>query len=215
MGTESIERPFERVLLASGIVGPLVLWTVSLALGAVTPGFDPVRRSISALANAPLGGLQALAFVVSGLLEVGFGLAVAGRLVGGSGARRLTTALFVALGVLTVLFALFPTDPPGVPRSAVGRVHLSLALLAAVALPATCLSVAILRKREGRSWRGTFLVGALLVASFPLLVLAVSGPLRPYLGLVERLYFALPSAWQANVAWSEMRGHPRGRRTPA
>jgi hypothetical protein len=56
-------------------------------------------------------------------------------------------------------------------------------------------------------------VGALLVAAFPLLVLAVGGPLRPYLGLVERLYFALPSAWQALIAWDEVRRQPPDRRS--
>jgi hypothetical protein len=43
-------------------------------------------------------------------------------------------------------------------------------------------------------------VALLQLAIFPVLVTAVVGELRPYLGLVERASFAVPSIWQAAVA---------------
>ena len=200
-----------RVSLLAGVAGPLVLWGASIVVAAAWPGYDPIRRSISSLANAPLGGVQTLAFAVSGLLQVAFALGLASFLAERR-ARRVCRTLFVLLGVLTLLFALFPTDPPGAPRSPTGRLHLSIALAVAVAIPAACFAAATAFRRDARLrsiWLPTLAVGLGLVVMFPALVASVSGPLRGSLGLVERLYFLVPSLWQVAVAGYLLRGIER------
>jgi hypothetical membrane protein len=192
-----------RWLLVAGVAAPACLWLVSLALGATTPGYDPVERSISALANAPNGWLMTAAFVVTSTLELGFAVG-ASRVVGVTvRQRRLVGGVIAAIAVLTLLFALFPTDPPDVARTPVGRAHLLVALGYALVLPACGVVFGAIFGRDPR-WhayrRATLLVALVQAALFPVLVISVSGELRPWLGLVERLYFAIPSIWQAWIA---------------
>ncbi|MBA2254462.1 MAG: DUF998 domain-containing protein [Chloroflexi bacterium] len=194
---------FTRGLLLAGVAAPIGVWVVSLVLGAVSPGFDPVRRSISALANTPAGGLMTATFLVTGVLELMFALGLSRVLGVTRGQARAAAAVIAFLGLLIVIFALFPTDPPGVPRTSGGRIHLFTALAYALLLPATGLVLAWLFGRDAR-WhryrRTTLLVALVQVVLFPVLVIAVVGELRPYLGLVERVTFAIPSLWQAAVA---------------
>jgi hypothetical protein len=193
-----------RLLLAAGIGAPLVIAATSVLVALAWPGYDPVRRSISSLANAPLGFLQTLGFAVAGLLEAAFALGAAAVIGRTRRERRLVAALLLLIATLTLLFALFPTDPPGAPRSPVGRAHLGIALVYSLVLPAVCIVVARVLRRDDR-WaprdaRGTLLTGVVMLVTFPVLVAAVSGPLRPWLGLVERGYFLIPAVWQAMVA---------------
>jgi hypothetical protein len=66
-------------------------------------------------------------------------------------------------------------------------------------------------RRDSR-WRTIALpsliaAGLVLVATV-LVPATVDGPLRPWLGLLERLYVAIPSVWQVGVglvAWRSLR----------
>lgn len=197
-----------RWLAAAGIAGPALLWGVTLVLGAVSPGYDPVRRSISALATTPLGGLMSATFIATALLELAFAAGVRRTMGATQRQRRLVELVVVVLAFLILLFALFPTDPPDVPRSSVGRLHLLVALGYSVALPVSAVVFAWVFARDAR-WhrhrRPTLLVALAQVALFPVLVNAVNGELRPWLGLIERLYFAIPSLWQAWIALAALR----------
>jgi hypothetical membrane protein len=196
-------RATTRRLLLAGVAAPACLFGVSLAVGLLSPGYDPVRRSISALANSPTGWLMTVAFVVTGVLEVAFAVG-ASRVIGVSRRQRtFVGGVIVMLAVLTVLFALFPTDPPGAPRTTVGRIHLLVALGYALLLPACAVLFVVVFRRDVR-WqavaRPTLLVALVQVLLFPVLVVAVNGELRPWLGLVERVYFTIPAVWQATIA---------------
>lgn len=194
--------------LIAGIAAPACLWAVSLVLGAVSPGYDPVSRSLSALATTPLGGLMSAAFIGTALLELAFAAGVRDTLGATEVQRRVAALVVMVLALLTLLLALFPTDPPGVPRSPAGRGHLLVALGYSIALPASAVVFAGIFGRDAR-WRGyrrpTLFVALSLTALFPVLVNAVNGELRPWLGLIERLYFAIPSLWQAWIAFGALR----------
>jgi hypothetical membrane protein len=188
-------------------VAPVCIWVVSLILGAISPGYDPIRRSISALVNTPNGWLLTIAFIVTGTLELAFAVG-ASRVIGVTRhQRRVVAAVIAVIGLLTLLFALFPTDPPGVLRTGVGRTHLLVALGYSLALPASNLVFGLVFARDPR-WqhyrRATLLVMLAQVVLFPVLVVAVDGEL-PWLGLVERLSFGIPSAWQAWIAVTALR----------
>jgi hypothetical protein len=62
--------------------------------------------------------------------------------------------------------------------------------------------------RGDRRWQGsarpTLIAAVLVVGSSFLVPLTLEGPLTPWLGLLERLYVAIPSVWQVGagiVAW--------------
>jgi hypothetical membrane protein len=208
-------RGATRRLLLAGAAAPACLLGVSLLVGLLSPGYDPVRRSISALANTPTGWLMTVAFAVTGVLEVAFAVG-ASRVIGASRREgRIVGGAIVVLAALTVLFALFPTDPPGSPRTTIGRIHLLVALGYALLLPACAVLFVLVFRRDTR-WQGvarpTLVVALVQVLLFPVLVAAVNGELRPWLGLVERTYFTIPAVWQAAIAIRATRlvGAPSG-----
>jgi Protein of unknown function (DUF998) len=200
--------------ILAGIAAPIVSWGLSLVVIVGWPGYDPLRQSISLLANAPLGWLQTLAFAISGLL----GLAWAFGLSSVLGATRRDRAIVLGLLLLQALiafgFAILPTDPEGVPTTTIGALHLADFYLYSVTMPLTLLGLALVM-RPDRRWRGsarpTLIAGGVALASIALVPATLDGPLTPWLGLLERLYVAIPSIWQLGagiVAWRLVRAGP-------
>jgi hypothetical membrane protein len=193
--------------LAAGIAAPVVSWGLSLLIIAAWPGYDPVAQSISQLANAPLGWLQTVAFVVGGILGAAWAFGLSSVLGATPRQRALVRGLLLLQALISFGFAALPTDPEGVPRTTIGALHLLDFYLYAVTMPLTLLALALVMRRDPR-WRGASrpsIVAAGLVLVATLLVPAtVDGPLSPWLGLLERLYVAIPSVWQVGVglvAW--------------
>jgi len=81
-----------------------------------------------------------------------------------------------------------------------------------VSMPITLFVLAGIFVRDPR-WhgaiRGTRIAGLLMLISAALVPLTVDGPLLPYLGLLERAYVAIPSAWQIVIAIHALRIGPR------
>ena len=100
-------------------------------------------------------------------------------------------------------FAIFPTDPDGIPLTMIGRIHLANFYVYAVTMPLTLVVLGLLMRRDAR-WSGmarpTLIAAVLVVAASFLVPLTVEGPLTPWLGLLERLYVAIPSIWQVGAA---------------
>ncbi len=188
-----------RTLIMAGIAAPIVSWGLSVIVIASWPGYDPAAQSISLLANAPLGWLQTVAFIVSGGLGIGWAFGLSSVLGGTRRDRAVVRVLLLLQAAITIAFAIFPTDPDGVPMSRVGVVHLANFYLYAITMPLTLLVFGLVMRRDPR-WRGSArptLVAAVLVVGASFLVpLTIDGPLLPWLGLLERLYVAIPSIWQ-------------------
>jgi hypothetical membrane protein len=206
-GIVGAERPLRPLLLA-GVLAPVLAWGLTVPVMLSWPGYDPVRQSISLLANAPNGWLQTLAFVISG----GLGLAWAagmGRMVGATaGDRRLVWRLLAFQAVVTILFAVFPTDPGARGTSPVGVLHLVDFAAYSISLPVTLLLVARVMGRDPRwvGWSGrTRATGWLVVAAMALVPVTLYGPLLPWLGLLERAYVAVPTAWELLVSVAALR----------
>ncbi len=196
-----------RLALLAGIAAPIISWGLSVTVIAGWPGYDPVSESISLLANAPLGWLQTLAFAISGVLGAAFALGLA-RVLGSTGRdRSRVRALLLLLAALALGFAIFPTDADGRGMSTVGKVHLGIFYAYAIAMPVTLLLVGRVMGRDPR-WlaaaRPTLIAGALVIVSSVLVPLTLDGPLTPWLGILERIYVAIPSLWQVGagiVGW--------------
>lgn len=208
-------RPVARLELGilAGAAAAIVPWLLSVVVILGWPGYDPIRQSISLLATAPLGWLMTAAFAIAGLLGVAWALALPSVL--GSPARprdrALVRALLLLQAAIALGFAILPTDPSGAPVSTVGLLHLVDFYLYAVTMPLTLLALGLVMRRDPR-WHGSArptLVAALLaIASIALVPATIDGPLTPWLGLLERVFVAIPSMWQlgaALVAWRLVR----------
>jgi hypothetical protein len=200
------ERP-NRVGIAAGIAAPIVSWSLGVVVIATWPGYDPVAQSISSLANAPLGSLQTVAFAISGVLGVAWAFGLSSVLGSTSRDRELVRGLLLIQAVIALGFAFLPTDPEGAPTTLIGRLHLFDFYLYALAMPVTLVVLALVMRRDPRwqRWfRPTLFAAGLVVVAAALVPATLDGPLTPWLGLLERLYVAIPSIWQVAVgvaAW--------------
>jgi hypothetical protein len=196
-----------RAGVISGIAAPLIAWGLSAVVIAGWPGYDPVSESISLLATAPLGWLQTVAFVMSGVLGAAWAFALPRLLGTTTGQRRLVLGLLLVQAAIAIGFALLPTDPSGAPVTTIGRLHLANFYLYAITMPLTLLALGLVMRGDP-AWRRaagpTLVIAGLVVAAAVVVPATVDGPLTPWLGLLERVYVALPSAWQVGagiVAW--------------
>ena len=193
--------------IAAGIAAPIVSWALSIVVIVGWPGYDPVAQSISLLANAPLGWLQTVAFAVSGLLGAAWAIGLSGVLGATPRQRALVRWLLLIQAIIALAFAVLPTDPEGVPTTTVGALHLANFYLYSVTMPLTLIALGVVMRRDPR-WRGaarpTLIAAGLVLLATALVPATVDGPLTPWLGLLERLYVAIPSVWQVGagiVAW--------------
>lgn len=194
-------------LILAGIAAPIVSWGLSVVVILNWPGYDPIAQSISLLANAPLGWLQTVAFLVSGVLGAAWAIGLSRVLGATARDRRLVLWLLAVQAAITIAFAIFPTDPGARAVSVVGKIHLANFYLYAVTMPLTLLVLGRVMGRDERWSRmaqPTLVAAALVIVSIVLVPLTLDGPLTPWLGLLERIYVAIPSAWQVAagmVAW--------------
>jgi hypothetical membrane protein len=201
--------------IAAGIAAPIISWALSVVVIATWPCYDPVAQSISSLANAPLGWLQTVAFAISGLLGVAWAFGLSSVLGSTARDRTLVRGLLLLQAAIAFGFAILPTDPEGAPTTMVGRLHLLDFYLYALTMPLTLVVLGLVMRRDPR-WRAvapaTFVAAGLVIVAAALVPATLDGPLTPWLGLLERLYVAIPSIWQVAVgvaAWRMATGLSR------
>jgi Protein of unknown function (DUF998) len=206
-------RPAAALAGAIAAAGFVVAFTLE---GAVRPGYDPVRHYVSQLSLGPGGWVQAVSFVVTGLLVAVFAGALRHDLAGGRGGVA-GPVLIGVVGLGFVLAGLFPADPglndypPGSTFPADGPsrsflVHMVAGALVFAGLP---LAGAVLARRfrrdpAWRGWAGPTAAAALVVfvlwAGSTVLSGDGSGPIDGVLGLVQRVYLLVGLGWLAAVS---------------
>lgn len=198
-----------RAGLIAGFAGPILAWALSVVVIAGWPGYDPIRQSVSLLATAPLGWLMTVSFALSGILGAAWALGLSAVLGVDARHRAIVRWLLLLQALIAFGFALLPTDPTGAPVSFVGALHLADFYAYALTMPLTLLALGLVMRPDPR-WaragavRPTFVAAALAVVSIALVPATVDGPLTPWLGLLERVFIAIPSVWQvcaAVIAW--------------
>jgi hypothetical protein len=207
-------RASRRLLLWCGIVGSALFTGTFLVEGATRPGYDPWRQPISALSLGAGGRLQAVNFVVFGLLLACFARGLGLALAPGTGSKW-APRLPVGAGLGLIVDGLFAQDPalgypPGVATPAVPTVHALLHLLGAMlvftALPLRCFVLAgrfAVESRVDRRWRGwpawsvaTGVVFWALLAAFVVASGTQAGPA----GLFEKLASIVMSVYGISLA---------------
>jgi len=99
----------QTALLAGGLGGVLFVLTF-LLLGALAPGYDALRETISALEFTPFGLAQRINFLVFGLMLMAFALALRRELGAGRGAVLIPTFQCLS-GIGVVGDAIFIHEP--------------------------------------------------------------------------------------------------------
>lgn len=180
------------------MAAPAAFFTVMMALGLVTPGYDWVARYGSELSLGPLGWIMIANFVALGVTELAMTAAL-GRAAGDRVSGWIATAAVGLLGAAFVTAGVCVTDPARLVSGAHtwhGIVHaLTAVVIFFIATPIAGLAMARRLRHQRRFARYSALTAvatpALLVATF------FSGSL---LGLTERIVIAVVLAWLTTLA---------------
>lgn len=215
--------PSTRILLAGGIVGPLLFVGVVLVEGAARPGYEPMHRFGSELALGDRGWVMITNFIVAGLLILGFAAGLRRTLLDGRGAR-VAPVLAALFGLCLVVGGVFVIDPmsgnpeniPVPPEPTLhGWIHdanllpfyLSLVSLMAV------MAHRFASEPGGRPWMWCSVAAAFAVAVAVATAL-YSAETGHFHGLWQRISLTIGLIWIAAVAW-RVKTHSRpSRPTP-
>jgi len=149
-----------RQLLALGMAGSVLFTVAYLIEGATRPGYDAWRQPISALSLGPGGWVQAINFILFGLLILISTIGYRAALAPGLGARAIPVLrVIAALGLITDgIFSQDPANgyPVGVATAVAptlhGTIHQVAAIVAITALAASSVVFAARFAREP-GWR--------------------------------------------------------------
>jgi Protein of unknown function (DUF998) len=179
------EMPTLRVAGALGVTAPPVAAALVLAGGWMTPGYDPLARTISRLAESgrPAALAVELAIVLVGVallalsIELGPGL-------------RLGRVLLAVAGAGLLVSAAIRLNPASASATAEHRVATTFAMLALAGAPFAFASYGRISVAFGVAEVGMLLVGlALLPTTFAAW------------GAWERCFLALPMGWMVWLVW--------------
>ena len=177
-----------RPARAAGVLGigaPVFATVVVLVGGVMTPGYDPIRRTISRLAGPGLPAANSVDLAIALVGCALLGLAVALR-AGPIGAR----VLLAIAGVGLLAAAVIRLDPASAQATTIHRLATTLAMLTLTTAP-----LAFTRALRGRRYRWlSFGFGAAEVAML-LVGLALLPTTFAAWGIWERCFLALPMAW--------------------
>jgi hypothetical membrane protein len=205
-----------RLLLACGVIGPLVFILAFLIEGAIRPNYSPWHNFVSDLGESSQGWTQIANFLFCGLCVLGFAFGL--RRVFRTGKSSLWGPLLLGIfGLSLIIAGLFVTDPslgyypPGSPKGAQtwhGTIHSANAPLAFGSLTIAIFVLAV-RFASDPAWRGwalySVITGILFVGSFiAFLVTTILDekgllPNSPT-GLLERIAIIIGWVWIALLA---------------
>jgi hypothetical membrane protein len=174
-----------------GIIGPAIFVADWGVLGVVAPHYDPIRDTISRLAQTgvPTQPAMTVGFAVYGASLPLFALASGRRLPPAS------RAMVAVTGLTTLVVAAFPVS------ARTGSVHAASAGIGYVTLAAAPLLHARTLVRSGH--RGRALASA--AVGFACGTLLVASVLTPATGLLQRAGLTVGDAWIAGHAIAALR----------
>jgi hypothetical membrane protein len=207
---------FTRLLIAGGVVGPLLFIVAFLIEGATRPGYSAWHNYVSSLSTSNQGWEQIANFLMCGLLVLCFAVGLRQVLRTGRSAVW-GPILFGVFGLALVTAGIFVTDsslgyPPGTttsgPQTLHGTIHGVAGLVTFFSLAITCFVMA--RRFAGEpNWKGwalaSILVGIALIVLFiaftTVSALDESGVLpNSPTGLLQRIAIILGWGWMALLA---------------
>jgi len=210
----------EKTLLTCGVLaGPLFIVTF-LIEGATRADYNPLRHPVSSLALGNLGWIQAVNFLITGLLLIVFAVGL-WRTLQPAFWRSFLVGL-VGIGLIGA--GLFVTDPvsgypPGTSLmmaeySTAGRIHDLFSILTFLGLPLTCLMFGFRFLRARKYGWAVYSAGS-GIAMFVFFVLASMGfsqipGYTDLAGLFQRLSIVSGLGWISLLAFHMLNSLPRG-----
>lgn len=192
-------------MLVAGVAAPVVYVATVVLGGQLRLGYSHLFHAISELteAGAPNKALLDVLFGAYGLLSAVAGLGLF-FVVKPTGRRSLIVGslLFLALGLVSAAFALFPMDPRGAPATTAGTLHLVLAGVSSIGTMVVLGLMAVGARREG--WRRYAIYSAVSLAVVSVtggLAAAAAANAHPLMGLAERLTIGGYLQWVAVTSW--------------
>jgi hypothetical protein len=184
-------------------IGPVAYIVLTVVLGLLWDGYDPIRATQSELGavNSPyeavmnIGGFMGLGVCILSF-AVAFGLVLRGRW-----AKVLVLVLIGIAGVGMVVVGFFPCDAGCVDVTRTGRLHGTFSAPGAIGLPVAAMVSSLVFRIDGRFGTGWQLVsfwgGLLALASGPV----IQAELFPELnGLLQRAAMWPPLLWMSAVS---------------
>lgn len=189
-----------------GIAAPPAVAIGVLAVGLASPGYDPIRRTVSALYMPGHPYALAVAAMIAGL-----GVAVAWSavpLVRAHPACRAAAVAMLVAGAGLVAVALVGRDADPGPRTHVHRALAAAALLVLAAAPPLA-AWAVRHDPAARLLRRAGIAAALCSLALLAAGLAMELAHRPASGLWERSFVGVELAWLVATQASLLRRRPR------
>jgi hypothetical membrane protein len=180
------------------IVGVALFWIILSIAQSLTPGYNPIRQSLSDLALGPYDWLETVAFFLLAFVAMALGFGLYYGLQRKSGLRTVAI-LFGIMAFGEVITAIFQVDLVKTPISIHALVHQAGASIVAIAFPVATFMLLPNLKAE-HHWKGlanyTF---AVAVSMFTLVitreVLLPTTWLNPWFGLYEKVLLANSLVW--------------------
>lgn len=212
-----------RFLALVGVAGPLYYIGFVAVLGALWPGYDPVRQTQSEL--GAVGAPHGLLMNVGGFMALGVIILVFAAMyhvaLRASPWKLLATVLLVVAGLGMITVGFFPCDTGCVDVTRTSELHSTFSMPGAIGLPAAAMLSSVAFRSDGRlgsTWQASsFLLGLAALTSGPIIAADV---LPEHLGLLQRAAMWTPVLWMSAVslrlsAGAKPAGHPRSSRARA
>lgn len=216
------KQPGTRLLLACGVIAPLLNIVAVLVLGALRPDYNPWIVPDSNLELGPGGWMQITNYIVTGTLLLAFAIGTRRLLRTGRGSKWGPILLGIYGLTFVAIGPILPDPSLGYPQGASealtvhGAVHSLLGLVQFTSLTVACF---VLARRddpiESRGWsRYSVATGVLVATSYVAFALTAKlvdgGPA----GLIERIGLFAGGIWVALLAIRLM-GRQRAARATA
>jgi len=181
-----------------GIVGPIVVIVGDLAASLSTPGYSPIRDTVSSLALTGIGWLQSICFLAMALLLEIF---VAGLFFNIRRARGFYAGIVLLAieGFVLMLIATFHMDHPEAPPID-GIIHTLASYGLGLLFPIAILLLSPSFKSTP-NWKNIFVYTLIAgVLAFGLIIGAFFTDQRGWFGLYERIIIGNALVWVEVVA---------------
>jgi hypothetical protein len=190
------------VLIAGGILAPILWVTVFLYVGSLRADYSHSRQYISALAERGSSTqhlMQVAGFLVQGLMLAGFGIAMG--LSSGSVTAGVSAALVIVAGLAKIVAGICVPDPccSAVPASMSNQIHdlagaiYFLTLGCAVAVCGVSGTTVFGARVAWLKWYS--LVSVVLAVSLPSLLISAGIAAGGDVGLFQRASFGVLNLW--------------------
>ncbi|MEV6772357.1 DUF998 domain-containing protein [Nocardia sp. NPDC051030] len=206
------------LLLACGVLAPLLNMVVLLTLGAIRPGYNAWVVPDSNLELGPGGWMQSANYIVTGALLLAFALGMRLRLRTGRGSTWGPILLAIYGFTFLAIGPILPDPSLGYPAGAStdptihGAIHILLGLVQFTSLIMACFVLARHEETpEKHGWyRYSAATGLLVASSYIAFVLTAKLSDGGPAGLIERIGIGASGIWIVLLAIRLMSGFPRG-----